>query len=163
MAFEGSESLLRRSKGFVEDHLETYLSSGGAEGHIVDVSHTGVDRVLPTLLLKTAGRRSGKDLIVPLIYGCYGGEWVVIASKAGAANHPAWYLNLSAQDSVQFQISTQCFSGRWRVAEGEERNHVWAYMETHFPPYRDYQESAGERLIPVIMLEPRERLPVFHQ
>lgn len=161
MAFEGSESLLSRSRDFVRDHLGAYLESGGREGHIVDVSHTGVDRLLPTLLLQTTGRKSGRTLVVPLIYGFYAGEWVVVASKAGAVSHPAWYLNLEAMAEVQFQVGTQCFKGRWRSPQGAEKAEIWEYMQKVFPPYEDYQQAAGEREIPVVLLRPEAVVPIF--
>ncbi|TGD75723.1 nitroreductase family deazaflavin-dependent oxidoreductase [Mangrovimicrobium sediminis] len=161
MAFEGSESLLSRSRDFVRDHMAAYLDSGGREGHIVDVSHTGVERLLPTLLLQTIGRKSGRPLLVPLIYGFHGGEWVVIASKAGSTSHPAWYLNLREMEEVRFQVGGQCFRGHWREAQGTEKAAVWDYMCGVFPPYADYQAAAGERDIPVILLRPAAVMPVF--
>ena len=80
---ETTEELLQRTLDFVSQHRARYLASGGAEGHLVDMSHVGVPGLLPTLLLRTVGRRSGRTLTIPLIYGVFGREWVVIASKGG--------------------------------------------------------------------------------
>ena len=161
MITENPDELLKRTLEFVENHRNTYLASGGVEGHLMDMSHVGVNGLMPTLLLETVGRKSGKRLIVPLIYGCRNGEWIVIGSKGGAPSHPAWYLNLQGQDTIRFQIGTQCFHGRWREPAAEERKGVWDYMVQHFPPFMDYQQSTGGRLIPVIMLRPEAPCPVF--
>lgn len=154
MSFEGTDQLLKRTLDFVNAHLESYLASSGATGHIVDLTHAGAPGLLPTLLLKTIGRRSGKTYIAPLIYGFYGGEWVVVGSKGGAPAHPAWFLNLQAQADVEFQVATQAFRATWRVAEGEERTRLWAYMERLFPPYATYRQAAGDRIIPLVLLKP---------
>ena len=162
MSNTDSEKVREQYGSFIDRHLAAYLGSGGVEGHIMDMSHVGVDGLLPTLLLKTRGRRSGRESIVPLIYGCYGQEWVVIGSRGGTPDHPFWYLNLLEQDELSFQVATQCFRASWRHAEGDERDAVWAYMAQLFPPYREYERATrGQREIPVVMLRPTEPLPVF--
>lgn len=161
MSFEGTEQLLKRTQNFVDDHRALYLRSGGAEGHIVDLSHAGARGLLPTLLLKTKGRRSGKTQIVPLIYGVFGDEWVVVGSKGGAVDHPAWFLNLQGRPDIAFQVATQAFEGSWRLAEGEERARVWDYMQHLYPPYADYRTAAGGREIPLVMLRPAKQAPLF--
>lgn len=162
MSHSETENLRKEHGSFIDTHLSTYLDSGGREGHIIDMSHVGVPGMLSTLLLKTVGRRSGRDIIVPLIYGCYGVEWVVIGSKAGAAGHPFWYLNLLEREEVFFQVATQCFRATWRHAEGRERDDVWAYMEHLFPPYKGYKQATeGQRVIPVVMLKPISPAAVF--
>jgi deazaflavin-dependent oxidoreductase (nitroreductase family) len=161
VTFEGTDQLLKRTQAFVSDHRAIYLASGGAEGHIVDLTHAGARGLLPTLLLKTRGRRSGKSLIVPLIYGIYADAWVVVGSKGGAPKHPDWFLNLEATPDVSFQIATQAFLGTWSLPAENERKQVWTYMEQLFPPYVTYRESAGARTIPLVMLRPTQKIAVF--
>ena len=163
MAAENPEELLQRTLEFVENHLTAYIATQGTRGHLVNFSHVGVDAILPTLLLKTLGRKSGKELIVPLIYGTCHGEWVVIASKGGAPTHPAWFLNLKDQEEVQFQVATEAFNATWRIAEGDERSELWAFMAKHYPPYNDYLLTAGEREIPVVILKPTTRCLAFEK
>ncbi|MFP6639219.1 MAG: nitroreductase/quinone reductase family protein, partial [Myxococcota bacterium] len=80
----------------------------------------------------------------------------VVASKGGAPNHPLWYLNLAAEPSVDLQVATDKFRARARTSEGEERSALWELMAAIYSPYNDYQEAAGSREIPVVVLE---RLP----
>ena len=135
------------------EHLDMYLGSGGVEGHIVDVSDIGGLNFTTTLLLRYTGRKSGRTIVTPLIYGDFGGEVVIVASKGGADHHPAWYLNLLESPEVDFQIATQAFRATWREAEGDERARVWDFVTGIFPPYTGYQAST-DRLIPLIMLKP---------
>jgi len=161
MTFEGTDELLKRTRDFVSEHRAMYLASGGANGHIVDLTHAGARGMLPTLLLKTIGRRSGQVLIVPLIYGIHGDEWVVVGSKGGAPEHPAWFFNLRDQAEIEFQVATQAFRGTWRIADGEERAGIWAYMEHLYPPYETYRQAAGDRIIPLVLLKPVQPVPHF--
>ena len=141
------------------EHLAMYLESGGTEGHIVDVRDIGGHAFTTTLLLRYVGRKSGRTIVTPLIYGDLGGEVVIVASKGGADHHPAWYLNVRDSKEVEFQIATQAFRATWREAEGDERKRVWDFMAGIFPPYTGYQAST-ERRIPLVMLnaiQPIER------
>lgn len=142
------------------DHLGMYLDSGGSEGHIVDVSDIGGHPFTTTLLLKYTGRKSGKTIITPLIYGDIGGEVVIVASKGGADHHPAWYLNVLENKELHFQIATQAFRATWREPEGDERVKVWDFMAGVFPPYTGYQ-TATERQIPLVMLSVVEPVDIF--
>lgn len=143
---------------WVQDHLRTYLDSDGAEGHLVDYSAMGAGHPnTPTLLLKTIGRRSGKALVTPLIYGRWKSDWVVVASKGGAPEHPAWYLNLTANPQVKFQAVCEKFSAVAREAQEPERSQIWDYMTTLFPSYADYQRATA-RKIPVILLTPTGKI-----
>lgn len=161
MSYEGSAQLLARTQNFVDDHRALYLTSHGTQGHIVDMTHAGSPGPTPTLLLKTIGRKSGKTHFAPLIYGIFGREWVIIGSKGGAPDHPAWYLNLRERSDTEFQVGPQAFAATWRAAEGEERDQVWAYMTALYPPYGEYQGGAGDRVIPAILLRPSNEIPAF--
>jgi deazaflavin-dependent oxidoreductase (nitroreductase family) len=152
MSNETSADIAKTRRSWGEEHLATYLESGGARGHIVDVSDIGGHGFTTTLLLQTAGRKSGQIRTNGLIYGDIGGEVVVVASKGGADQHPAWYLNLTASDEVAFQIATQAFRATWREPDAAERAKVWAFMESVFPPYTKYQAST-DRQIPLVMLK----------
>ena len=52
---------------WIRDHIKLYLQDGEA-GHYWDAAHGGGEGMLTTLLLTTTGRKSGKSLLLPLIY-----------------------------------------------------------------------------------------------
>jgi proline iminopeptidase len=140
--------------GWTETHLAAYLKTDGAEGHLVDFTIAGGPMETPCLVLKTFGRRSGEARMLPLIYGRDAGRYLIIASKGGAPEHPAWYLNLEAHPEVEFQVIDKKYRGVARtVRDGAERKRLYAMMAAIFPPYIDYQAKT-EREIPVVVLEP---------
>src|SRR5215208_4096766 len=55
---------------------------------------------LPTALLETRGARSGQPRRNGVIYFHDGGQPVVIASKLGLPEDPAWFHNLRAEPDV---------------------------------------------------------------
>jgi deazaflavin-dependent oxidoreductase (nitroreductase family) len=114
----------------------------------------------PTLLLRHVGRKSAEVRHAPVIYGCIGGQVIVIASRGGADVHPAWYLNIEAAGEVLFQIAGQAFRGHWREAAGEERAALWAFMRQVYPPYDDYAAMTG-RTIPVMAISAGEPIATF--
>ena len=160
MSNESSAKIGAARRDWATDHLEAYLSSGGVRGHIVDLSDIGAHAFTPTLLLRYVGRKSGKTRITPLIYGSLGGEVVIVGSKGGADDHPAWYLNIKGGGELSFQIATQAYRAAWREPVGAERARVWEFMVSVYPPYTDYQAST-RREIPIVMMTARERVEVF--
>ena len=137
---------------WIAQHVELYRSDP-EKAHMWDSSPLGGPGLLPTLLLTTKGRKSGKPRALPLIYGTDGDSHIVIASKGGLPNHPLWYLNLEAQPECDLQVGAERVAARARVVEGEERERLWKQMAEIYPPYDEYQERAGERTIPVVVLD----------
>lgn len=108
----------------------------------------------PILLLHTRGARSGQPRTTPLLYTPYGDGFVVVASKAGAEHHPAWYHNIRAHpDVVAVEIGGRRIQVRPRVVEGAERAELWQRVNDNYNGYEIYQGRAGGRVIPVVMLE----------
>ena len=131
---------------WIRDHIRRYLESDGADGHMWDLGGPGL---VPTLLLTTTGRKSGKPQILPLIYGKTENGYAIVASKGGAA----WYLNLTAHPEVEVQVEAERFTARARTATEAERSTLWDQMVGIYSPYADYQKQT-ERKIPVVILEP---------
>jgi deazaflavin-dependent oxidoreductase (nitroreductase family) len=125
--------------------MDRYLATGGEDGHLW---RDGI----PTLLLTTTGRKSGKVTTTPLIYGQDGDNYMVVGSRGGAPSHPQWYLNLSADSGVQVLVTADKFNARARTANSEEKPRLWELMAKIYPPYDDYQ-GRTDREIPVIILE----------
>ena len=151
MSNSSYEEIAKARRNWKEEHLSAYLRSAGAEGHVMDLTDIGGHKFTTNLLLKYVGRKSGKTMITPLIYGDIGGEVVIVASKGGADHHPAWYLNLKDSKELSFQIGAQAYRATWREPKGEDRKHVWDFMVGVFPPYRTYQASTA-REIPLVMM-----------
>jgi deazaflavin-dependent oxidoreductase (nitroreductase family) len=129
---------------FGAEHVKRYLETDGAEGHEW--------RGATVLILTTTGRRSGQERSTPLIYGTHGDDYLVVASKGGAEEHPAWYLNLSEHPEVTVQVLGDRFDARARTASAEEKPELWATMVGQWPAYSEYQQKTT-REIPVVVLE----------
>lgn len=129
---------------FGQEHVRRYQETGGEEGHEW--------RGTIVLLLTTTGRRSGEPRTTPLIYQPYGGDYLVVASKGGADDPPAWYLNLSENPEVEVQVKDERFRARARTATPDEKPGMWRTMVATWPAYEEYQEKTS-RDIPVVVLE----------
>ena len=132
---------------FGQEHVARYRETAGEEGH--DWQGT------KTLLLTTTGRRSGEPRELPLIYGRDGDDYLVVASKGGAPEPPAWYLNLEADPEVEVQVKGDRFRARARTATPEEKPELWRTMAEIWPAYDEYQGKT-DREIPVVVLERSE-------
>jgi F420H(2)-dependent quinone reductase len=109
----------------------------------------------PVLLLHTRGAKSGVERTTPLLATKKGDTLMVVASKAGADRHPAWFHNVKANPDVEVSIDGTRRPMRARIAEGEERDRLWAIACDNYSGYAAYQRRAGARVIPIVVLEPR--------
>ena len=133
---------------FGQEHVDTYRETGG------EVGHEWQDGVY-TLLLTTTGRTSGKEVTTPLIYGRDGTDYVVIASKGGADDHPDWFLNLEANPEVTIQVRDQVMPATAERANQSDKGRIWPMMTDIWPDYDSYQD-ATTRDIPVVLLHPHD-------
>lgn len=139
------------SLDWIDRHREEYLRDG-TKGHMWDSRVVGGPGPVPTLLLTTTGRKSGKPRIMPLIYGeADGGGYWVVASKGGAPQHPDWYFNLTANPEVEVQIAEDKFTARASTLSGPEREAAWRKMVRIWADYAEYQKKT-DREIPVVLL-----------
>ena len=137
---------------WIQDHLSRYLATNGEDGYLWDATLGGGKGLVPTLLLTTVGRKSGRALQLPLIFGQSGPDYVVVASKGGAPTHPAWYLNLEANPEVQVQVKADKFKAIAHTANAAERAKLWPLMVEIYGPYADYQKKT-DRQIPLVVLK----------
>lgn len=162
MTDDTSAGIRETRRDWITEHREMYLQSGGAQGHIMDITAVGGHPFTTHCLIKYTGRKSGKIFITPLIYGDIGGEVVIVASKGGADHHPAWYLNIADSQEVEFQIGTQAFRATWREPAGDEYRKIWDFMVDVFPAYASYQASTS-RKIPLVMMKAAAPIAVFKE
>ncbi|HEY1360141.1 MAG TPA: nitroreductase family deazaflavin-dependent oxidoreductase [Thermoleophilaceae bacterium] len=130
---------------FGQEHVDRYRETDGEVGH-------DWKKGAPVLLLTTRGRRSGEPRTLPLIYQPYDGAHLIVASKGGSDQPPAWFRNLEADPEVEVQVKGDKFHARARTATPEEKPEMWQAMTSVWPDYDDYQAST-EREIPVVVLE----------
>nr|BFD94524.1 nitroreductase/quinone reductase family protein [Kitasatospora sp. Xyl93] len=104
------------------------------------------------LLLTTTGARSGRPHTVPLGYVRAEGLLLVVASAAGAPEHPQWYRNLLAHPVVRVELGTEAFETVAVPAEGARRERLFAAVVRKAPGYGDYQAHT-DRELPVVVLE----------
>jgi deazaflavin-dependent oxidoreductase (nitroreductase family) len=129
---------------FGQEHVEKYRETDGEEGH--DWQGTTV------LILTTTGRKSGEERSTPLIYQENGDDYLIVASKGGADEPPAWFLNLEAKPDVDVQVKGDRFKANARTATADEKPDMWKKMAATWPDYDKYQEST-DREIPIVVLE----------
>jgi deazaflavin-dependent oxidoreductase (nitroreductase family) len=129
---------------FGQEHVRVYRETGGERGYHWRNGTT-------ILLLTTKGRTSGQERTTPLIHRVDGDRWVIVASKGGAPDHPGWFKNLSAEPEATIQVKDEQIPVRASVAEGEERDRLWAAMTEVWPDYDKYQKKT-DRQIPVVVL-----------
>ncbi len=129
-------------------HEALYKRTDGLLGHRM----IGV----PTLLLRTTGRRSGARRTNALVYARDRDNYLVVASNGGADRPPAWLHNLRAQPDVEIQIGRERRRATARVVEpsdpGYER--LWKLVnDNNHDRYTAYQKKTT-RPIPVIAITP---------
>ncbi|PFG35178.1 nitroreductase family deazaflavin-dependent oxidoreductase [Sanguibacter antarcticus] len=108
----------------------------------------------PVLLLHHVGRRSGQARTSPLLYLDDAPRLVIVASKGGVDDHPAWFHNLMAMVSTEVELpGGERRTVVPRVAEGDERTALWERLVVLYPTYATYA-TFTKRLIPVVVLDP---------
>lgn len=132
-------------KLFTKLQIRTYRRSGA--------ERVSKRMVFPVVLLTTRGAKTGKERTSP-VGGFPDGEdtWLVVASLAGAARHPAWFLNMAKHpDAVWLEVGTDRFKVGCESLEGQEREEALARIAGISPRYGTYQEQT-DREIPVVRL-----------
>lgn len=105
------------------------------------------------ILLTTTGARTCALRKTPLMRVAHAGSYAAVASMAGAATHPSWYLNVKAHPHVELLDAGVVHLLTARELDGSERAAWWSRACTVFASYADYQ-SRTRRVIPVVLLEP---------
>lgn len=137
---------IRSEDLYGDEHVRRYRETNGELGY-------WWKRGSEILLLTTKGRKSGEERTHALIFREVGGDYILVASKGGDPQHPAWFLNMEANpEDIEVQIKADRFKVRHRVAEGAEREHLWKLMNEVWPDYEQYQTKT-DRQIPVLVLE----------
>ena len=140
--FRANEKALRE---FNDRLIEEFRANGGKV-------LSGPFKGAPLLLLTTTGAKSGRPFTTPLVYTRDGDRIVIIASKAGAPKHPAWYHNLKAHPTPTIELGRDRFQARAVITTGAERERLFNAQAKVMPAFIEYQKNTT-RQIPVIVLE----------
>ena len=122
-------------------HEALYKGTDGRIGHKM----IGV----PTLLLRTTGRRSGATRTNGLVYARDGNDYLVVPSNGGADKPPAWLHNLVANPEVEIQIERDRQKGTARVVEPSDPDYerLWKIVN-------DNNQKQTSRPISVVAVTP---------
>jgi deazaflavin-dependent oxidoreductase (nitroreductase family) len=123
-------ALLRVSRG--------RLSMGGSE--------------LPTMLLTTTGRRTGKERTVPLNYVRDGKSLVAVCENFGMDTASSWPYNLLADPKARIEIDGTAASYLSRPATEDEVDRNMPRLIEMWPAHDTYVKRSGTRK--VIVFEP---------
>ena len=123
--------------------IEEFRANGGKVG--------GQFEGAPLLLLHTTGAKTGRERVSPVMYQAVGEDFAVFASKAGAPTNPDWYHNLLAHPTASVEVGSETFGVTARVADGDERERIWAKQKADYPGFADYERQT-DRQIPVVVL-----------
>ncbi len=127
--------------------IEEFRANGGKVG--------GNFEGMPLLLLHHVGGKTGTERVNPLAYQQLDeGAVAVFASKGGAPTDPDWFRNLKVNPETAIEIGTETREVRARVADDAERNQIWERQKEKVPAFAEYEDKT-ERVIPVVVLEPR--------
>ena len=135
---------------WVADQVAEYEASGGQR------ANTLMDTGIPIVVTTMRGHKTGKVRKVPVMRVEHGGEYAVIASKAGMPTHPGWYHNLVADPNITIQDGPEPRPYTVREVSGDERTEWYARGVAVYPDYANYEVSAAEhgRVIPVFVATP---------
>jgi deazaflavin-dependent oxidoreductase (nitroreductase family) len=110
---------------------------------------------MPVLELTTTGRKSGKQRSVMLTSPLQEDDTIVIvASRGGDDQHPAWFLNLRDHPEVTVKLKggePQTMTAS--IANDEERERMWPLVVEQYKGYGGYQDRT-DREIPLVLLSP---------
>jgi deazaflavin-dependent oxidoreductase (nitroreductase family) len=138
---------------------------GDRNAHIIEEFRANEGRVggqfegAPMVLVHHRGRRTGRELVNPMMYLRDDEDpdtVYVFASKAGAPTDPDWYHNLVAAGEAEVEVGTERYPVTVTDLTGADRDRVYAEQARRYPGFADYEKkTAGVRTIPVVALRRR--------
>ena len=132
---------------WVAKQVELYEGSGGTEGT------TLMDTGMPVIIVTNKGRKTGAVRKTPLMRAKDGDNYILVASRGGAPQHPVWYHNLKSDPNVEIRDEAVVQSMRVReIDDPAEKKRLWDIAVAAYPPYQDYQDKT-DRAIPVFIAE----------
>jgi deazaflavin-dependent oxidoreductase (nitroreductase family) len=107
------------------------------------------------VLLHHLGARTGTERVSPVMGFPTDAGWLVVASKGGAPEHPAWYRNLLAHPEIRVETPDDgVVDVVARELDPDERAVAWRRITAEAPGFADYEQRTP-RVIPVLELARR--------
>ncbi|KAA1426436.1 nitroreductase family deazaflavin-dependent oxidoreductase [Nocardioides antri] len=131
-------------------HQAIYEHSRGVLGHRLLMG-------MPTLLLRTTGRKTGLTRTTALVYAKDDRRYLVVGSNGGARRDPAWVLNLEADPAVEIQVGVRRMPSTATVARTDDPDYERMFALCNkanrgtFAKYR----ARTDRPLPIVILRPR--------
>ena len=134
--------------GFLRFHQAVYQGTGGTIGHRM----IGV----PTLLLTSVGRRSGKRRTAALVYAKDADSFVVVASNGGADLPPGWLHNVKAEPAVEVQLGRRRLDAVAEVIGPNDARYaaLWRLVNDRNHGRYDRYQTKTSRGIELVRLTP---------
>jgi deazaflavin-dependent oxidoreductase (nitroreductase family) len=107
------------------------------------------------IILHSIGAKTGKKRVNPVVAIPSDGGWLIAASKAGAPDNPGWYANLMAHPQTRIETGTSTVDVTATEIVGDDYAEAWGRFTSQSDAFAEYEEKAGNRHIPVILLSPR--------
>jgi deazaflavin-dependent oxidoreductase (nitroreductase family) len=129
-------------------HQKIYEGTDGRLGHRL----IGV----PSMLLRTIGRRTGQKRTSALVYARDGDDYVVVASRGGSDSPPGWLYNVEARPAVNVQVGRACWTGTARIVRAGDTEYprLWKLVnDKNYGRYDRYQ-TRTERKIALVVVTP---------
>ena len=111
---------------------------------------------VPSLLLRSTGRKSGTVRTSALVYARDGESYLVVASNSGSDRPPGWLFNIQAEPRVEIQVATMTKQATATVVNVGEPDYprLWkAVNDNNHGRYDGYQAKTS-RPIPVVVVTP---------
>lgn len=102
------------------------------------------------VLLTMTGAKSGERRLTPLEYFTIDGRILIVGTRGGAPQNPAWAHNLRRNPAAHVEIGTQSYDVEAQEITGDERDVLFAKMIELCPRIATYPKP--ERVIPLFEL-----------
>jgi deazaflavin-dependent oxidoreductase (nitroreductase family) len=109
----------------------------------------------PLLVMTSTGARTGQSRRAILTFSREGADYIVAGTASGSPTDPDWLANVQRDPHVEIEADDRTFGATASVAEGAERDRLWARHVGALPWFADYPEAVG-RVIPMVRITPSD-------